>query len=154
MCKCKEDARVIVSLNLCTSVVLSASSVSINFLWVHRWNPLIHSGRETLSLSSLCCVWARPFSHDWQTSIWTARIKPINHIKLGDKKKKERERKKKNRSSKFNWEHREKIEVKKYRRPLPGYRAVGKWGLAGFSFRRLHKFISNDCRSEISVRLL
>lgn len=49
---------------------------------------------------------------------------------------------------------REKIEVKKYRGPLPGYRAAGKRGLARFSFRRLHKFISNDCRSEISERLL
>lgn len=114
--------QVIVLLNLCTSVVLSASNVSVNFLWVHHWNPLIHSGRETLSPSTLCCVWAQPFSHDWQTSIWTARIKPINHIKLEDKKKKRKGEGEKNQDHKFNWEHSKKIEVKKYRRPLLGYR--------------------------------
>lgn len=35
---------------------------------------------------------------------WTGRIKPINHLKLRDKKKKKL-RKKKNLGSKFNWEH-------------------------------------------------
>lgn len=92
--------------------------------------------------------WDRLFSYDWQSWIRTARIKPINQVKLGDKK----ERKKIYRGSKFNWEHKEKIEVKKYSRPLAGCRAVGKWGLAGFRFGRLHKFTWNDCRSEVSVR--
>lgn len=96
-----------------------------------------------------CAVSGLPLLHDWQSYIWTGRIKSINHTKLGDKKWGKIKR-----GSKFNWEHWEKIEVKKYRRLLPVYRAIEKWSLAGFSFGWLHKFISNDCRSETSVRFL